>query len=652
MRVKDFLRLDYESQIRISLIFFILFLILFNFGTEYLFHQTKQALKNQIYQQLSTVAFSASLIWEKGSQSQKSNLKKNLIELALKSGVDRITFISSDGEPLISSQELGSAFDLHIFCGVNSKLVNQLNRKYKKGGLGKFFSDLYTDELGNSFLSCYLPLESPKAKSRIWVMVEREVTAFARIEEFSKLNALARMGGFLVAAFVTLLLIKNLLRPYRLMVQKAKQESIIRRPGKYQKEGDLDMAVEIFQQVIKELKQKEKILQELYRRTDRQAKNLASYNEYILKSMTSGMIITDDRGKIVRMNHPVEMILDLSESQVLGKRYQAVFEKDSPLCLAIKTALKEQRTFSIPELNLVRKSGEGVPLSLSASAVKNEQGKMLGVMVFLTDLTEIKKLQEEIAFKDKMAALGEMSSGLAHELRNSMGTILGFSKLLKKIKDDPASQSQAIDGIVNEALSMESMLKRFLSFAKPFQPKIEKISLNEIIRECLLSVKETLKENKIVFEFEPQPHLPLILGDKLLLKQCFQNLVQNSIEAMPQGGKLSIRVEEKTAFSNQRSLVVEISDTGCGIAKEAQQKIFNPFFTSKEKGTGLGLSLVKKIVSLHNGKIELESEPNRGTTFKIYLPLKLLPHLASVESQQKNELEKSVFTHSGFLNES
>ena len=641
MRIRDFLHLNYESQIRISLIFFILFLILLNFGTEYLFHQTKQALKHQIHQQLSTTALSASLIWER---SPHQALKKNLLELSFKSGVNRISFFSFDGEPLISSRDIRTAEDLHIFRGVKPELVNHLRTKDKKQKLGNFFSEFYTDGLGSTYLSYYLPLDTQKANNPIWVMVEKEVSTFARIEKASRLNVLARVVGLLIAAFVTLLLIRNLLRPYRLMVKKATKEKIILTSEKSRKEGELDVAVGIFEQVIAELKQKEKTLQELYQKTDRKAKDLASYNEYILKSMTSGMIICDEEGKITRMNLPAETILDKSEGLVLGKHYKTVFGEENPLCSAIQTALAEQRTYSIPEIKIAKKSGESIPLSLSSSVVKDEQSKMLGVMVFLTDLTEIKKLEEQIAFKDKMAALGEMSSGLAHELRNSMGTILGFSKLLKKTKDDPTSQNQTVDGILNEAMSMEFMLQKFLAFAKPFQLKIEKIDLKGIIQGCHMSVKEALKENKITFKFESEPVLPPLLGDPILLKQCFHNLIQNAIEAMPDGGKLLIGFEEKQLTPQERSIMVQISDTGCGIAKEDQDKIFNPFFTSREKGTGLGLSLVKKIVSLHNGKIEVESELNKGTTFKIHLPLKLESELAQAESEEKDEKEPVIFS--------
>jgi PAS domain S-box-containing protein len=476
-------------------------------------------------------------------------------------------------------------------------------------------------------------------------MVEKEVPTLALIERMSRFNAFARTVGLFIAAFVTLLLVKNLLRPYRLMMKKAAKEKIIPTSEKNKRDGEMDIAVEIFEKVIRELRQKEKVLKELYQKTDRKAKDLASYNQYILKSMTSGMIITDEEGKIRQINHPAERILNLLQNQVLDKHYKDVFGEESPLYPAIQTTFIEQRTYFVPEIKLINPNGESIFLSLSSSAVKDEQDKMLGAVVFLTDLTEIKKLEEEIGFKDKMAALGEMSSGLAHELRNSMGAVLGFSKLLTKGRDDSTSQSQAIDGIVREAMIMESMLQRFLAFAKPFQLKIEDIDLKEIIQKCHSSARETLKEKKITFELESKTDLPLIPGDRILLKQCFQNLIQNSIEAMPHGGELRIRLREEQLHTQEKCILVEVSDSGCGIAKADQDKIFNPFFTSREKGTGLGLSLVKKIISLHNGRIELESEPDRGTTFRIHLPLKPEVKPTLTGSEQKDELEPVIFSH-------
>jgi PAS domain S-box-containing protein len=648
LKIRDFLRLDYESQIRLSLVCFIVLLVLFNFGTEYLFHQTKEALVRQIRQQLSSTAHSASLVWEGHS---RSNLRTNLAELSFESGVNRISFLSSDGEPLISSRDGRSIQDLHIFHGVKPKQVSLFRTEAGRQKPVKFFSDFYQDSSGCFYLSCYLPLQTSSTQNPIWVMVEKDVSGFAKIERVSRLNVLARIAGILIAAIVTVLLIRNLLYPYRRMVKKARKEMIIPAWEETKKEGELDLAVGVFEQVIRELKEKEKALQKLCKETDRRARELASYNEYILKSMTNGMILCDDEGKITRMNQPAERMLGLTQEQVLGKQYEAVFGEASPLRSALGAVPDEGKTCFIPEIELRKRNGASIPLSISSSVVKDDQGKTLGVVLFLADLTELKKLEEQVAFRDKMASLGEMSSGLAHELRNSMGTILGFSKLLKKRREDPVSCNLATDGIVNEAMSMESMLQRFLSFTKPLQLEVEKVDLKDIIEECYTPITETLREQNIDFNLESETKPAPTAGDRLLLKQCFQNLIQNSIEAMPNGGELSIQIDERRLASDETWVVVEISDTGCGIVREDQDKIFNPFFTLREKGTGLGLSLVKKIVTLHDGRIELDSEPNKGTTFRVYLPLKLVTNLTQADSQGKNDTETLVYNHSTNIND-
>jgi two-component system, sporulation sensor kinase E len=642
LRDKGFLRLNYESQIRISLIIFIIFLLLLNFGTDYLLHRTKHLLEDQIHQHLVSVALSAGLIWD---SSPKAELKKNLLELCFGSGVRQISFLSADGQLLVSSRETPPAQDGHIFRGVEPE-KGDLLVEHQRQGQGKFFSDLYTDESGQAYLSYYALLKNRNSEGRIWVMVEQEVSGFVGIQRMASFNLLARVVGLLIAALVTMLLIRNLLRPYRTMISRAKAEQVFPAADGPRKEGELDAAVGIFEQVIGELKKKERTLQELYSRTDRKARDLASYNDYILKSMTGGMIVCDREGKITGMNRPAQAILDIPEEQVLGRHYHEVFETGNPLRLALQAAFSGAKAHPAPEISLPKRNGENTHLALSSSAVRDEEDRMLGAVVFMTDLTEIKRLEQEIAFKDKMATLGEMSSGLAHELRNSMGAIMGFVKLLKRERSEATTQSRTVDAIFNEALGMESMLQRFLAFAKPYQLKIDKVDLRKLVEECHTTLKETLREKKTEFALHCEPHVVPILGDALLLKQSFQNLMQNSVEAMPDGGKLTVNLRQVSPPSGDKAISIEFTDTGCGIPKEIQGKVFNPFFTAKEKGTGLGLSFARKILHLHNGGIELDSEPGRGTTFTVYLPLKLEQEPARKVLQEGEKLEVLAYDSS------
>jgi two-component system, sporulation sensor kinase E len=647
LKIKNLFSFSYESHIRLSLIFFILFLILLNFGTVFLFHQTQEALKKELDRELCSAAFCTKMVWQTSSQA---SLKRNLTELIFALDLSRIIFLDSDAEPLISSEEILSAADPDIFRGMKPQEVSRIKTNLKKGRTRQFLSSLYGDKDGNAFRSVFLPLENPRSRmdssdqKKIWVMVEKDVTAFGTIQKLSKLNTLARTVGLLFAFLVTLFLIRSVLRPYRLMMNKAREEKITPAIERRSEEGNADVAVRIFEQVIAELKKKEATLQGLYAETNRKAKDLESYNEYILRSIGSGMIICDTRGKITRLNNSAQKILGLSERDAAGKHYRTLFKEKAAMCSLIETALSEKKICSVPEMEMSKTDGENIWVGLTASVIKDRQNEMLGVALLLNDVTEIKRLQQEVVFKEKMAALGETSSGLAHELRNSMGAVLGFAKLLKKKGADPLSTREIVDGILNEAMSMESLIQRFLTFARPFDLNMERVNLKNVVDECIKNLEEKLMQNKIEVELKSQPDLLPIPGDRLLLRQSFQNLIQNSIEAMPNGGQLSIDLREAEAYHKGRFIKVEISDTGCGIEEESLEKIFDPFFTSKERGTGLGLSLVKKIISLHNGRIELESQTGKGTIFRIYLPLKLKSDLTETETEEQKNL--SQFAHS------
>lgn len=214
-----------------------------------------------------------------------------------------------------------------------------------------------------------------------------------------------------------------------------------------------------------------------------------------------------------------------------------------------------------------------------------------------------------MALRDKLSSLGEISAGIAHELRNPMAVIAGYTKILLKKAD--ISLKPSVDTISKEIIVMDRIISDFLSFAKPAELSIFNIDLKTMIESCASSVTGDRKDIVLNLDIDT---LPSIKGDEVLLRQAFINLIQNSVEAMPQGGLLTIK-----AFIGD-FLDIFISDTGHGISENMQDKIFLPFFTTKEKGTGLGLAIVHKIIVSHGGNITVESN-EKGTTFRIRLPL-------------------------------
>lgn len=595
--MKDKPGFSYESQIKLSLLFLILFLVLINLGTLYLLGKTKMALEKEHQAKLKGASTTAGILWQNG---KSETLQKTLAELAFAFNFDRILILDKSQKILASSEPI-------------------LHSELESG-----------PESGRSSVPFYkIPIFDPKTQSQVFVMIRAKGDYLSSLEKISRLDAIFRGVGILFALFVGFVLINAILKPYRLMRKKAEDVKI-----KPKRENEnVDFVVDVFSNTIEELRKKEELLKELYKGSERKAEKLSYFNQYILKSISNGVIICDMAKKIVSFNSAARKILAYHPKEVKDRKYQDLFGKDNLLSDLLEDVLKKGKVHSGVETEFIREDGKKVWLGISSSFIKDDKGNKLGVVLFFTDLTDLKRLQKEIVLREKMASLGEMSAGLAHELRNSMSTIWGFGKLLKKSLKSNHPMIEVVDLIINESHATEEMLQRFLTFAKPIKLVPKEVNLKDIIQESLGAIKEISRG--VTLNLEAKEDLPLISGDPLLLKQCFQNVFQNSVDAMPQGGRLSVLVEESfdtksKAKKENDFVVVKISDTGEGISEDKSDEIFLPFFSSKEKGVGLGLSLVKKIIDLHQGKIEVQSEQNKGTTFKIYLPLKLEKVVAAV----------------------
>lgn len=224
---------------------------------------------------------------------------------------------------------------------------------------------------------------------------------------------------------------------------------------------------------------------------------------------------------------------------------------------------------------------------------------------------EIKSLKEQLVIKERLAALGEVSAGIAHEFRNPMGVIAGYAKLLLKSLDENDGRREIVQGILKEIGDMNNVMEELLKFSKLEPIKKDSINITKIIRDVIYSFDESRGKIEIFSSDEI-----VIKGDETLLRQAIRNLVRNALDA---GDKVWIKV--RTADTGQKKGVyVTVQDNGKGILKENLDRIFMPFYTTKEGGSGIGLALVQKIVMGHGGNITVESEEGKGSTFRIFLP--------------------------------
>jgi PAS domain S-box-containing protein len=397
-------------------------------------------------------------------------------------------------------------------------------------------------------------------------------------------------------------LLWSVARRYRRELGIQKEES--------EKATETAFIINAFHEVTKQLKEKEKELERLKSLAEQRAENVESYNKNILQCVTSGVMTFDKNGLATTINRAAEDMLGISWAQAAGKNCQDIFSSGD-VCKAVRDTIDKKLPSTRMETTLDRPQGKAWLGFNTAVLADREQGEALGVILSFSDLTEVKRLQEQMELKERLTALGEMSAGIAHELRNPMAVILGYLNLLSK-KIDPANQN-IIRDITSEINGMNRIIGDLLTFARPASLNRVSINIKELIEGCLSNV---LQAKDAVAKITPVLRLDDVAAflDEGLMRQVFNNLFQNAVEAMPDGGTLTVDAH------GERNLTVTVADTGTGVPKDTIKKIFLPFFTTKDKGVGLGLALVHKIVLSHGGRLEVESTQGKGTAFTVIIP--------------------------------
>jgi two-component system sensor histidine kinase AtoS len=338
----------------------------------------------------------------------------------------------------------------------------------------------------------------------------------------------------------------------------------------------------------------------------------------ITNDMPSGILIVDPRGRIIAQNRASERIFG---GMLTNGLLSDVVLESRELQEMVDRCLKTGEVFTRVEFNVPGEMLQTKRIGINLSPVTGENGTIQGALCLLSDLTEIVELQRQIKLKDNFAALGEMSAGIAHEFKNSIATIMGYSQLSVCETNVEVLQSYARE-IQKESKSMSTIITDFLNFARPVHPSIIDVDLIELLENVIADVRNQRPGCcEILREFRSKT--AILPCDATLMRQLFVNLLLNAIDATRNvAGKGCIRVKlEETRERDARTLSITIEDNGSGIPVANLTKIFLPFFTTKPQGTGLGLSLAQKIVIAHNGRIEARQADPLGTQFVISLPL-------------------------------
>lgn len=330
----------------------------------------------------------------------------------------------------------------------------------------------------------------------------------------------------------------------------------------------------------------------------------------ILDTVKAGIVLINSAGEIEYAN---STMIEWLQSDLPGanKSYRdALGRSEHPLGRQLAKVVAR----TLDQRELVHEK-EFINYKINSHLLYNSQKHVNGAFVIVEEIVRPEKTGSDMVQTEKLAIVGQLAAGAAHEIRNPLTSVRGFIQLLQK-EMSSSPKAEYIDIIIAEIDRVNAIINEFLKLAKPVTPKRVSCSLGDIFGEIrvLLESEAFLKNVDFVEEID---HLPAILVDKEQIKQVLINIIQNSFDAMPQGGKLIVRA---VAEPMEGAIKISINDSGFGMDRDIVEKIFKPFYTTKESGTGLGLSVSRQIIENHGGRIEVDSAPGKGTTTNIYLP--------------------------------
>jgi signal transduction histidine kinase len=349
---------------------------------------------------------------------------------------------------------------------------------------------------------------------------------------------------------------------------------------------------------------------------------------HIVSSLRNGVIAFRRDGTLALMNDEAYKTFALTPtSRDLGRPFVDVLRERPEIIRVLSSAfelsyLPNRAELRLKDLNRV--------IGYTLSQVKNDAGESIGAAMFFKDLTRVEQLEEQERLRDRLASLGEMAAGIAHELKNPLAGIEVMAGLLRRQVSDSKDAQSLLADILSEAKLANAIVVEMLEFVRPVRLQMERTDLSDVLQQSVTMAESKARRGDVLVAMHVEPGLPMIEGDHHQLSQVFTNLVANAFEALDGRGHITISaststIEADPAFAGVHpptpAVLVDVADDGPGVPADVTDKIFNPFFTTKVTGTGLGLAIVRKIVDAHDGRIDVSSAPDTGTRFSVTLPV-------------------------------
>ncbi len=351
-----------------------------------------------------------------------------------------------------------------------------------------------------------------------------------------------------------------------------------------------------------------------YRSARASLSRIKAFSDNVVENLPIGLLALDHQGKIAAFNNSAESILQLSARRVIGEEASRIVPVE---LLEEINHSKNQDGILEKEIECKTAEGKIVPLEIGASSLKDENDLFLGNILLFKDLTEVRALRKEVARSQRLASVGRLAAGVAHEIRNPLSSIKGFATYFKERYPDKPDDQQTANIMIQEVDRLNRVVGQLLEFARPISVKPRRISLQALLKDSIKLIEDRAAEKKISIHTQYAVQVDEGWGDPDRINQILLNLYLNAIDAMESGGELKVGL---SSDGDGRQFIITVSDSGCGISAENLSQVFDPYFTTKSSGTGLGLAIAHNAIEAMGGRISVVSTREIGTTFTVTLP--------------------------------
>jgi PAS domain S-box-containing protein len=468
------------------------------------------------------------------------------------------------------------------------------------------FSQLWALARGHRVLEVSVPFEvdgKPFGAVRVAIstLLLREELAGAIVR-----NVLLATGTVLLAFVASFYLANRLLAPIEMLRRELGRID----PGEgeppldLRNEADVSRVAEFFASMSRRLADERNVRE-----------SESGWLSTMLGGLSDAVVVVNEKGGVLSLNRPAEKLLGRRREELEGGALSDLVPRDHPLARIVKRALSSGESVG-PTNVRIEDSGRRTVYALSAQVLRDASG-ISGVMVSARDMDKLSRLGSHLSYSQKLAALGKLTSGVAHEIKNPLNAMVIHVALLREklARTGPPEAQASLDTLEQEIRRLDRVIQGFLKFTRPEDLQLTSVTLSELLEEVVRLVSAEAEAGGIVIATDVSTALPPVYGDRELLQQAFVNLMRNAMEAMPQGGRL-----ELSARQTEESVEIAVADTGVGIDPELIDRIFDLYVTTKSKGSGIGLSVVYRIVQLHGGEITVESRKGEGARFLVRLP--------------------------------